>query len=168
MTWEQPILLVAIAVTFILWRRARARSERFRAELTSRLEGVTYTLDAREDDNGRGFAIVDADGAELAPESLDWQVHGLAVIAMHSVAHDLAPGTALLLEPSAAVAGIEVIVEETGESCGAVTGPAGAAVRSWLEAGEVASAMVLWQAHAHDVLPRISILLFHRDVALDA
>ena len=165
MNLEQWLLLAAIALTFAAWRRARAQSERVRQSAAERLAGLTYTLEARESDSMRGFAILDADGAELSPDDLNWQEHGLAVVRLHSAALELVPGTALKLEPTAGGDAIEVMLEETGAVCEVLRGADTGAVLEGLP--ETAAAYVLQERRDGAVLPEVTILLIHRDVALE-
>lgn len=166
MSWEQWLLLAAIAVTFAAWRRARAQTEATRRAAAERIARLTYTLDARVEDGVRGFAILDADGADLDPRALSWEEHGLDVIRLHSAALELVPGTALRLEPSTEDESVDVVVDESGTVCDVLRGAAAESARERLP--ETGAVYVLRESRRGDLLPEVTILLIHRDVALDA
>lgn len=165
MNLEQWLLLAAIAVTFVGWRRARRQSHAARTVATERLARLTYTLDAREEENGRGFAILDAAGAELDPARLSWEEHGLSVVTLHSAALELVPGAALRMEAAADGESVEVIMDESGAVSDVLRGVEAAAVLERL--GDIGAAYVLRERRRGDLLPEVTILLIHRDVALD-
>ncbi|HSJ07333.1 MAG TPA: hypothetical protein VK936_11540, partial [Longimicrobiales bacterium] len=80
MDWHLALLLLAIAVTYFAWRRARRQSELARAA-TPPLEPARWTYRLEPDgDDGHGYVIVSEDGTRLPDDGITWDVHGLDVI----------------------------------------------------------------------------------------
>jgi hypothetical protein len=167
------LLLIALVVTFLAWRGVRRRDELARA----RAEAETpprwnYRLAPHRDGDGRGYRLVDDDGAPLRRVDWRWGDDGLDVVAVElagGAASDdpaFAPGNAVRLVPAGAA---DVAVRaETGDAVAGRVPPAAAAgLRQRLTSGELAEAVVLWETRELGRRSGLRLLLVHRETVVE-
>lgn len=106
MDWHIAVMLLAIAVTYLAWRRVRRANELDRAR-TAALEEArwTYRLEPDSNAHGRGYVVKTAHGAELDRDTLSWSTHGIEVVVVDRTRADagalsdeaFAPGSGIRL-----------------------------------------------------------------------
>jgi hypothetical protein len=74
------LLIAALVLVFLAWRAARRRNQLLAAAQAAEAERRNFSLDFRESDSGRGFAILDADGQAVDPRTLDWDADGMKLL----------------------------------------------------------------------------------------
>jgi hypothetical protein len=179
MDWHLALLLLAIAVTYFAWRRARRQSELARASAPP-LEPArwTYRLEPRRDDGG-GYVIVSADGTHLPDDAITWDVHGLDVIripgggdldpgALGDDRFDPGSGVQLISEGDATAQRLGVWDEAGSVRLGTVGPEDAVRATAYIERRELTDCIVLGESTADGVRTGLVLLLVHRDTAVEA
>jgi hypothetical protein len=177
MDWHLSLLLLAIVVTYLAWRRAQRQSELQRVRAAALEEARwRYTLleVPASAGLGPGYEVADAGHGPLDWRELRWDEHGIQVI---DVSADPAAASVLLDEVFDAGAGVRleagtddagvaaVAVWDEGRSVRGpdVAGPLAAHLQKILEKGELADCIVLREAARGAADTRVRLLLVHRD-----
>jgi hypothetical protein len=179
MDWHLALLLLAIAVTYFAWRRARRQSELARTA-TPPLEPArwTYRLEPHHD-GGSGYTIVSAEGTRLPDDAITWDVHGLDVVRIpgggdldpHALGDDrFDPGSGVqLISEGDETAQSLGVWDETGSvRLGSVGADDAARAAAYIERRELTDCVVLRETTADGVRTGLLLLLVHRDTAVEA
>jgi type II secretory pathway pseudopilin PulG len=177
MDWPFAVLLLAIAVTYLAWRRAR-RVNQLASVRAAALEGARwmYRLEYVRHDDGRGYVVTTEDGAELDRATLSWITHGLEIIIVDEAAADAGaladeafdPGSGIRLTTGDGAGGDAVAVWDDVSSLRLVVLPDATSerVRARLEYGELSDCIVLWETRQDDVRTAVDLLLVHAEAAV--
>jgi hypothetical protein len=195
--WQFGILLLAIAVTWLAWRRARRQAELERARAAALAEPRwQYCLvpAGGEAGVGPGYRVETPDGQHIPDERLQWERHGLEVVSiggatMEGAAEPLSsPGSLDALDPLDALEALEALEAGTGMQLVAAAqdgvievrdeaaarhvatlrGEVARAVADRLDSGELTDCIVLREPAGDESGGEWRLLLVHGDAAVDA
>jgi hypothetical protein len=176
MDWHLSLLLLAIVVTYLAWRRAQRQSELERVRAAALAEARwRYTLVEvpASNDLGQGYDVADTSQRPLEWHELRWDEHGVEVVDVNA---DPAAAPVLLDEVFDAGAGVRLEAGTDGTGAAAVavwdegrsvrgavlTGPLAAHLHYILEKGELGDCIVLREAARDAADARVRLLLVHR------
>lgn len=175
MDWPFLLLLLAIAATWLAWRRAQRESALARARAEA-LEEPRWRYRLAEAPAARGlgagYDVLAPDGTRIPDDALEWDGHGLKVIDVHA---DTAAGSALL-DPAfdagggvifvRAGTGMEAWDEAQAVRAGRLAGPDAERVGRMLDSGDLSDCVVLREAPRDGAGP-LRLLLVHRDTDVE-
>lgn len=161
MSTGQLLVLVAIIVTYLMWRRVRRENQRLRAANETLLEQRTYNLEPASDDGGSGYHVHDGAGRRVDASALQWERDGLAVVTLHQVGAGARPGQQVQLVPTGE--GPVEVLREDDTLLGTLGGAEAALVDAAMERQELTDAIVLW----HDTNGSVTLLLVHAAIMLE-